>query len=87
MLETSPEVILGIFDRNPVLARFARNEWIQLALLDPDSPTIRFFKNGSFEVYQPQSATLPRASSSINWYRGWRDHLEFAQIGREASNV
>lgn len=87
VLETRPEVILGIFDRNPVQARFARNEWIQLALLDPDSPTIRFFKNGSFEVYQPQSATLPRASSSINWYRGWRDHLEFAQIGREASNV
>ena len=28
-----------------------------------------------------QDATLPQAASSTEWYRGWRDHLEFCQIG------
>ena len=39
-----------------------------------------------FRPYAPQAVVLPRAESSVGWYRGWRDHLEFAVIeaGREA---
>jgi len=87
VLETRPEVILGILDRHPPLARLVRNEWIQLAVLDPNSSAIQFFKNGKFEAYRPQTDALPRAASSIDWYRGWRDHLEFAQIGREVTHA
>ena len=28
----------------------------------------------------PRPEVLPRAASSVDWYRGWRDHLEFAEI-------
>jgi hypothetical protein len=24
---------------------------------------------------------LPAAEKSLDWYRGWRDYLEFAEIG------
>ncbi len=34
----------------------------------------------TFQPYRPQSQVLPRAASSVEWYRGWRDHLEFAEI-------
>jgi hypothetical protein len=39
------------------------------------------FRDGEFQPYEPLAEELPRASSSVDWYRGWRDHLEFAEIG------
>jgi len=81
VLETTPEVILRILERHEPLGRLARNGWVRLAVLDPESPTIRVYRNGAFEVYRPEADLLPRAASSIDWYRGWRDYLEFAVIG------
>jgi len=54
--------------------------WVQLAVLDPDSQAIRYFRNGAFEEYHPERTTLPRAASSLEWYRGARDFLDFAEI-------
>ena len=53
----------------------------QLAVLEPRSRTIRVYQDGQFQAYHPQAAVLPSAASSVDWYRGWRDHLEFAEIG------
>ena len=44
-----------------------------------DVPT-GLFRDGAFHPHRPGAADLPRASSSVDWYRGWRDHLEFAEI-------
>ena len=41
------------------------------------------FTTGAFTPYMPQASDLPQAASSVDWYRGWRDHLEFAEIGGE----
>ena len=58
-----------------------RNGWVYLAVLDPDSPRIHVYRDGAFQPYQPQATKLPTASTSVDWYRGWREHLEFAEIG------
>jgi len=80
VIETTPKTMLEVMAKNPLIDQLVRNGWIQLATLDPHSPAIHFFKQGEFQPYQPQAERLPRASSSVDWYRGWRDHLEFAQI-------
>ncbi len=80
VVETRPETMLRILDRDPAIGRLCRNEWVRLAVLSPDSAEIQVFRNGAFHAYQPQSARLPKAASSTDWYRGWRDHLEFAEI-------
>jgi uncharacterized protein YbcC (UPF0753/DUF2309 family) len=87
VLETRPETILRVFEKDPALGGLARNEWVRLALLDPDSPTIRVFRDGAFDVYRPEADRLPRAATSTDWYRGWRDHLEFAAIGAEPGHA
>jgi hypothetical protein len=28
----------------------------------------------------PELSELPRAANSYDWFRGWRDHLGFAEI-------
>lgn len=81
IVETNPKTLLNVLERNPGLNRLVKNGWLPLATLDPDSPAIKVYRHGAFHDYQPQSTTLPQAASSVDWYRGWRDHLEFAEIG------
>ena len=80
VIETSPDAMLEIMDRNETIGRLIRNDWVQLATLDPDSSRIHLFRKNRFEVYQPASETLPIVGSSLEWYRGWRDHLQLALV-------
>ncbi len=81
IIETTPEAMLRIMDRDEIIGRMCRNCWVQLTLLHPQTREISVFQNGVFRHYLPQTAVLPQAASSVDWYRGWRDHLEFAEIG------
>lgn len=81
IIETWPEVILNILQNHPALGQLVRNEWIMLAILGPHSPSLQMYRDGIFYPYEPQARELPQAPTSVDWYRGWRDHLEFASIG------
>jgi uncharacterized protein YbcC (UPF0753/DUF2309 family) len=83
VVETTPETMLKIMERNPGIGRLVHGGWVRLAVLDPHSPALKVyrFREGLFEDYEPAAEELPRAASSVDWYRGWRDHLEFAEIG------
>ncbi|QJW92777.1 DUF2309 domain-containing protein [Frigoriglobus tundricola] len=82
--ETTPEVMLGVMKQDTPVGKMidsmTRNGWVQLAVLDPDSARIRLFERGEFREYRPTATALPTATSSLDWYRGWREHLEFAEI-------
>jgi uncharacterized protein YbcC (UPF0753/DUF2309 family) len=82
VIETTPEVMLKIMERVPEIGRQVRNGWVHLAVIDPETWKVSLFRDGQFEDYEPRAAALPRAASSTDWYRGWRDHLEFAEIAR-----
>jgi uncharacterized protein len=88
VIETTPETMLHILERDENIGRLCRNGWVRLAVLHPTTRQISIYQNGRFQEYQPQTSTLPEAASSADWYRGWRDHLEFAHIeAREADGL
>ncbi|MBL8827040.1 MAG: DUF2309 family protein, partial [Planctomycetaceae bacterium] len=80
VLETTPALITSIMDRNPTVGRILRNHWSLLSLLDPVTSQLTVFRDGQFVPYEPQGQQVPRTPSSLDWYRGWRDNLEFAII-------
>jgi uncharacterized protein YbcC (UPF0753/DUF2309 family) len=80
VIENTPAAMLQIFDRNPPLATLCRNDWVQLAVLDPHSAQIHLFHRGAFTPYETESDQLPEVVTSADWYRGWRDHLGYARI-------
>jgi uncharacterized protein YbcC (UPF0753/DUF2309 family) len=82
LIETTPAAMVRIMDQDPGIGRLCRNGWVLLAVIDPDTRAINVFEDGVFHPYQARSSVLPRAASSVDWYRGWRDHLEFAEIAR-----
>jgi uncharacterized protein YbcC (UPF0753/DUF2309 family) len=80
LVEATPDTMLGILAGNPGVNQIVRNDWIQLAVLDPDSSRLHVFRNGQFELYRPEVASIPVVKASVDWYRGWRDHLGFASV-------
>ena len=80
VIETTPAGMLSIMQRNPNIDQLVRNEWVQIATLDPNSADIQIFRHGRFEPYEPATSRLSEVEHSCDWYRGWRDHLGFARI-------
>lgn len=86
VIETTPDGIRQIMDRDPLVGKILRNGWSQLALLNPHSSEILVYRAGEFHQYQPDITELPKATSSLDWYRGQREHLEFAEIVKESDS-
>ncbi|MEI7686139.1 MAG: DUF2309 domain-containing protein [Planctomycetota bacterium] len=80
VIETTAAIMHKIMDENKIVGRILKNGWAQLAILSPESNEMQLFQDGEFQLYQPEASELPHVESSIDWYRGWRDHLEFAAI-------
>jgi uncharacterized protein YbcC (UPF0753/DUF2309 family) len=80
IVETKPEAMLAVMERNPGIKQLVVNDWVQVAVLDPESPKVQLYHRGAFEPYLPETHDLPLVESSIDWYRGWRDHLGYASI-------
>jgi uncharacterized protein YbcC (UPF0753/DUF2309 family) len=80
IVECTPEAMLRILERHEDIGKLCRNNWVHLAVLHPLTREVSVYHNGRFQKYHPQSSALPVAASSADWYRGWRDHLEFAHI-------
>lgn len=80
VVEASAEAVLHVIRRNPLIDQVCRNEWIRLAVLDPDAPSIKLFRNGGFQSWAAADSELPVVESSFQWYHGQRDHLRFAMI-------
>jgi uncharacterized protein len=80
IIETTPEQMFKIMSKNSTIDRIIRNEWSQLALLDPESNELRVFRNGEFQLYHAEQTVLPEVNESMDWYRGSRTFLDFAKI-------
>lgn len=86
IIETTPEAMLQIIERNPAIGATFRNGWVQLATLDPHHAELQVYREGRFEPYEPEKLDVPQVQSSQEWYRGWRDHLGFAVVQKESSS-
>lgn len=80
VIEATPATLFAIMERNSTVKMMIANEWVQLAAIDPSSGGISIYHEGVFEPYCSQGVPLPIAPSSLSWYAGWREPLEFAEI-------
>lgn len=86
IIEAPPESMVRVMKANPYIAQLCKNEWVQLATVTPDSGEVHIFTPTGFVPYRPGADPLPKAPTSVDWYRGWRDNLGCAEItGGEGS--
>ncbi len=81
VVEARKAVLEKILAEQAGLMQLVKNGWIQFICWDPDSPELFVFEKGKPVPYEPESKTLPRASTSLDYYRGHRKHLPPARIG------
>lgn len=80
VIEARPSALEKIMNRNAAVGNILRNGWMQLALLDPETAEISLYQNGEYVPYVPTIDKLPQVKRSVDWYQGWREHLDFAQV-------
>ncbi len=80
VIECTPEAMLHIMDQHAGIGRLCRGDWVQLAVLDPDTSALMLFRGGEFHPWEPESDELPTVEDSRSWYAGQRGHLPFATI-------
>jgi uncharacterized protein len=81
VIETTPAAFLAIMEKNAAIKVMVEKEWVQVAVMDPATGALSVYHApGGFEPYTAKAGPLPRAATSKEWYAGWRDHLEFAEI-------
>jgi len=80
VVETTPERLARVLEANANMMRLVRNGWVRVATLDPEAAIFHEFRGDGFERFDGPAPDLPEAASSLDWYRGWRDHLGFASI-------
>lgn len=85
VVEATIAGIEQILARNAAIARIVVNGWVQFAVRDPRDASLHYLSRGRFVPFQPQAIPLPVVRTSRDWYRGSRDHLEFAEIRPDGS--
>lgn len=86
VVEADHEAVRRLLERNPTWKRLVAHEWLQFATLSPTSTELQRLERGVFRPYSPSPSTPPTTHDSETWYRGRRDHLEFARILPAAAN-
>ncbi|MGE4180100.1 MAG: DUF2309 domain-containing protein, partial [Limisphaerales bacterium] len=80
VIETTPAAFASIMSGNAAIRTMVTNGWVQVAVMDPGTQALQVYESGTFRPYHSEAGPTPVAASSKEWYAGWRDHLEFAEI-------
>jgi uncharacterized protein YbcC (UPF0753/DUF2309 family) len=80
LIESTPDAMLSILDRDPRIGRLVHGGWVHLAVIDPENSAIQVYRNGSFHPYRPENASLSSKESSLECYRNSRENRPFFSI-------
>ena len=80
VIESTPERILETIQANPLLWEFLEKRWIRVAAMNPITGIMQVYRDGVWETVDGDDESLGSAASSVEWYRGHREHLGMARI-------
>jgi uncharacterized protein YbcC (UPF0753/DUF2309 family) len=83
VIEAEVEAMQQVLETSPAIRQLVENRWVQLALLAPQANRLWLYQRGRFLPYRPETTDLPVVASSLDWYRGWREHLGYARIANQ----
>ena len=69
LIESSPEAMLEILEKDARIGRLVRGEWVHLAVIDPETSIIQVYRRGAFQPQRIENRNLPEQPSSLDCYR------------------
>ncbi|MFN0169819.1 MAG: DUF2309 domain-containing protein [Bryobacteraceae bacterium] len=82
VVETTPERVMKVISANAGVLELVENRWVRLATLDPDTGEVHVRRGHGFEKLEGGLDAVPSVASSVDWFRGKRQHLPIARIAR-----
>jgi uncharacterized protein len=80
IVEATPDRVRRVVKNNPTIERLARNRWIWLAYLDPESGVLGELRATGFAQHIPKHSLPVVIGDSALWYQGKRGFLAPAAI-------
>lgn len=81
IVEASLQTVNAIYQRQPYIKQLLDNEWLQLAVKDPQTNVLyEFIPAKGLIKWDNIPIPLPTVASSLEWYQGRRDYLAPAKI-------
>ncbi len=80
IVEATPERLLEIADKYPMIGRLVGNGWIQLISWHPQTGELFHFYKGKFVPHTVTATGFPVIDRSESFFRGVSDHLGCAHI-------
>lgn len=88
VVETTAEVMQGIYDRQPLLQELFGNRWVLLSIIHPETGVISCFdREHGFTPWSATGAALPRVKCSTDWYAGFSDPRPAALVEQPEFSV
>ncbi len=87
IVEATPETLLAIAARVPVVKELVVGRWMQLVSMDPETGKFQEFTDKGFVPLEPTPEMLATVRSSAEWYQGKLDHLPPAWIEKKAEKA
>jgi uncharacterized protein YbcC (UPF0753/DUF2309 family) len=75
VVESAPDRVRRVIEKNTAIERLVRNRWIWLACLDADSGALWEFRSSGFVRHTPKHALAAVSGDSAAWYQGKRGFL------------
>lgn len=80
VIEGRPERLDDIVGKRPALVSLIEKRWILVAALDPESNEAWFLEPEGWTQHRIEDPYLGEAPTSVDWFRGRRDHLRPGSI-------
>src|SRR5690606_24422072 len=65
LVEHKPDVVLRVIQSAPATYEWFKNEWLHLAVIDPEAHMFWLFRDGAFVPYDPEVKPIPRINGLI----------------------
>ena len=75
-IETTTAAIEAVLRRQPAVAELVNNEWVRVAVIDPDTGMIQTLSAArGFRRWNAPNGSPPAVRRSVDWYHGHSDFL------------
>ncbi len=81
IVEQTTDCIGAIYNKQPVIKELVGNEWLHVAVMDPQTGEISLFVAGKgFVKWESELRPMEKVQNSVQWYNGIRNPLPPALI-------
>jgi hypothetical protein len=75
IVEQKASIVLDVIQRNSGTLQWYKNEWVKLAVIDPETKQVLIYRKGRFEPYEPLKKELDKVENLVSVFESSSSNL------------